>query len=226
MKKLITKLQNLYLIVASVLLGLLYQDSSSFAQGSTWTKRANIPTARNSAASCELNGKIYVIGGNQDLYSSLNTMEVYDPVTDTWDTTKAPMPTPRTEMCVAAVNGKIYAIGGAPYHYGKPVGMVAEYDPLTDTWDTTKAAMPTPREVSSWGVFNNKIYIAGGNSTLTYTLSKKLEIYDPATDTWTTGADMLAGRYAAKGTFLNDTLYVIGGVTNSPFVMTRNTGSR
>ena len=189
----------------------------SYEPADPWTQKANIPTARTYAASCELNGKIHVIGGAQDLNSSLNTMEVYDPVTDSWDTTKAPMPTGRTEMCVAAVNGKIYAISGAPHHSGNPVGMVAEYDPVTDTWDTNNLPIPTPRSEAAYGVINNKIFIAGGNISSTFTVSKKLEIYDPATNTWTAGANMLSGRYGAKGAVLNDTLYVIGGTFGSPW---------
>ncbi len=67
---------------------------------------------------------------------SVGTMEVYDPISDTWDTTKAPMPTSRVELGACAVNGKIYAIGGATNHSASPFGMVEEYDPLTDNWDT------------------------------------------------------------------------------------------
>ena len=205
------KLQNVFML--NVFVGLLLMVSISLAQSGTWTPKANIPTARFMASSCELNGKIYVIGGCKTLSSSLNTMEVYDPVTDTWDATKEDMLTARVELCVAVVNGKIYAIGGSPFHNGgTALGMVEEYDPLNDSW-ITKSPMPTARKGAACGVINNKIYVAGGSSSASgYAASNKLEVYDPATDTWTTLAIMLAARYAPMGAVLNDTLYVSGGL--------------
>ena len=99
-------MKNLFLL----LIVFLFLHLTTFAQ---WTKKSNMPTARCFASSCELRGKIYVIGGGQTNNSCLNTMEVYDPLTDTWDTTKTDMPTARAELCVCAVNYKIYTIGGA-----------------------------------------------------------------------------------------------------------------
>ena len=208
------KLHNLFLI--KVFMGLLLLVSFCFAQSGTWTPKASIPTPRCFAGSCELNGKIYVIGGSQTTSSSLNVMEVYDPITDTWDTTKTDMPTAREELCVAAVGGKIYAIGGATAHAGSPLGMVEEYDPQTDTWNTNKQPMPTARMGAAYGVINNKIYVAGGSPGPNLA-SDKLEIYDPAIDQWATGANLLAARYETEGAVLNDTLYVIGGLIGPPW---------
>jgi len=56
-------------------------------------------------------GKIYAIGGMTQPSSSFNTVEEYDPVTDTW-TMKSPMPTRRFALSASTVDGKIYAIGG------------------------------------------------------------------------------------------------------------------
>jgi len=144
-------------------------------------------------------------------------MEIYDPLTDTWDATKKNMPTARVELCAAAVNGKIYAIGGATSHTGTTLGIVEEYDPQSNNWDTNKQSMPTARMGAAYGVINNKIYVAGGAAGQNFAVSKKLEIYDPASDKWSTGADMLAGRYAANATVVNDTLYVTGGLIGSPW---------
>ena len=43
--------------------------------------------------------------------SLFNTVEEYDPTTDTWSS-KTPMPTNRTELAIGIANGKIYAIDG------------------------------------------------------------------------------------------------------------------
>ncbi len=210
------KLQNVFMINVFVFVGLLLMVSNCLAQNGTWTPQANIPTPRMEAASCELNGKIYVIGGTQDLYSSLDIMEVYDPATNTWDTTKAPMPTARVQLCVAAVDGKIYAIGGTQSHNGgTSLGMVEVYDPATNNW-TTKASMETPRKGAACGVINNLIYVAGGAAS-GYTGSTILEVYDPVEDNWTPRTNMLAARYGPVGAVLNDTFYVSGGLIGSPW---------
>ena len=211
------KLQNLFFIGVTALLGLLFIVSMGLTQVGSCNQEADIPTARCFASSCELNGKIYVIGGGQNASSCLNTMEVYDPATDNWDTTKADMPTARAELCVAAVNGKIYAIGGAYAHSGSTLGMVEVYDPVTDTWDTNKQPMPTARKGAACGIINDKIYIAGGTAVSNWVPSDKLEMYDPATDTWTSKANMLAARYEPEGAVINDTFYVSGGLIGSPW---------
>jgi hypothetical protein len=56
-------------------------------------------------------GKIYVIGGGRERPEDLQTVEMYDPTTDAWET-KADMPTWRRSHSASAVNGIIYAIGG------------------------------------------------------------------------------------------------------------------
>ncbi len=76
-----------------------------------WTKKADMPTARDSLSSSAANGRIYAIGGWMPGDVAVATMEQYDPATDTW-TKKADMPTARWSLAASAVNGMIYAIGG------------------------------------------------------------------------------------------------------------------
>jgi hypothetical protein len=53
---------------------------------------------------------LYVVGGKSGP-AYLNTVEVYDPVTNTW-TSRPALPTARGALGVANVSGSIYAIGG------------------------------------------------------------------------------------------------------------------
>jgi len=64
-----------------------------------WIVRKSMPSSRLYFAVAACSNKIYVIGGGlnpQESYApdALSTNEVYDPVTDTWET-KASMPTAR-----------------------------------------------------------------------------------------------------------------------------------
>ena len=134
----------------------------------TWSKKADMPTARIIFSTSVVDGKIYAIGGVLVTKAGLSTVEVYDPVTDTW-TTKTPMPTARHLHASAVVDGKIYIIGGGPEggadHAGPDALSVVEaYDPATDTW-TRKADMPEPRGLLSASAIGGKIYAIGGKTT-------------------------------------------------------------
>ena len=151
-----------------------------------WTKKADMPTARELLSTSVVNGKIYAIGGRIDKVLhpggpnragvtrsiEIPTVEAYDPLTDTW-TQKADMPTLSAQLSTCAVNGKIYVIG---------YSTVEEYDPVTDEWTkwTRKGDIPTGGVLSTT-VVNEKIYVVimrgdgvGGLSTV--------EEYDPGMD--------------------------------------------
>ena len=110
------------------------------------------------------NGKIYAIGGtyNYPADTVADTVEEYDPATDSW-MAKASMPTARMQLAVVtASNGKIYAIGGASSSFASVLATVEEYDPSTDSW-AAKAPMPTARLGSAAvAAPNGKIYAIGG----------------------------------------------------------------
>src|SRR5262249_12590832 len=131
----------------------------------SWSTGAPMPTARTGLVAAAVNGKVYAIGGlvNGPLFTGaptvcsiyyyvcytftmLNTLEIYDPVTNTW-TAGAPMPTARGNLAAAVVNGKIYAIGGSGTYTDFQAGTnvvatfdalatVEAYDPATDTWSS------------------------------------------------------------------------------------------
>jgi hypothetical protein len=91
----------------------------------TWTRKADMPTAREALSTSVVNGKIYAIGGVTTSGSYLSTVEEYDPATDIW-TRKADMPTAREAPSTSMVNGRIYAIGG---WVSRAISTVEEYDP-------------------------------------------------------------------------------------------------
>ena len=71
-----------------------------------------MPTPRNTNT-CVVDGKIYAIGGTSTEIKSfrLDTVEVYDPTTDTWAKAKN-MNHARAGAAVSVVDGKIYVMGG------------------------------------------------------------------------------------------------------------------
>lgn len=131
----------------------------------TWTARAPLPTAREHLSAAVLDGKIYVIGGRKlsdGALDNLDTVEVYDPATDSWDRTIAPLPRTSGGLAAASLNGRIYAFGGE--FFGAQSGvldMTAEYDPVQNTWREL-APMPVPRHGMGAVAVADTIFIIGG----------------------------------------------------------------
>ncbi|MBI5554322.1 MAG: hypothetical protein HY920_00525 [Elusimicrobia bacterium] len=182
-----------------------------------WTTKTPMPAARAEFAIAVVSNKIYVIGGESDSYDVVQTVEEYDPTTDTW-TSKADMPTARVALIAGVVGGKIYAIGGYDAGYNV-LATVEEYDPGTDTW-ASKTDMITARSNLSCGVVNNKIYVIGGEDS-SYNPFKTVEEYTPAGDTWLAKADMPTARSFLGCEVVNDKIYAMGGYDgNSTFFAT------
>jgi N-acetylneuraminic acid mutarotase len=179
-----------------------------------WTKKADMPTARNCFSASTVNGRIYAIGGVDIADKNVATVEEYDPSTDTW-TKKADMPTPRFAFSTSVVDGKIYAIGGAiDPKVGPHTTAVEEYDPATDTW-TKKADIPTKRHYLCANSAEGKVYAMGGFRAKwqDWNLALSVEEYDPATDKWTKKPEMPTARRLLSASAVKGKIYAIGGST-------------
>jgi hypothetical protein len=161
----------------------------------TWTTKASMPTPRSYFAIAAYQNKIYCIGGvvgfavddehgvfYHEVVSGVN--EVYDTVTDTWET-KRSLPDGGMVMQAHVVNGKIYVVDG---------GWVYAYDPNEDSW-VTKTVMSKPYpEWDSWpmsAAVDNKIVFTFAYSTFNFstgeTWEQKVMVYDVETDSWSGG---------------------------------------
>ena len=151
-----------------------------------WTLKTPMPTARARFGTAVYQNKIYCIGGysatinDETNYFDLDANEVYDPVSDTWES-KTPLPTSRHSPATNIVNGKIYAIGGYSITTHAILNVAEVYDPTSNMWATIT---PPPQEVGSCAsaVIDNKIYALGQGSDAWQT---SIQVYDPATDSWT-----------------------------------------
>lgn len=127
----------------------------------TWESKAPMPTPRHNPAIVVYNNIIYVFGGGgtpTDIWADLNTVEAYDPATNTW-VSKSALPTIRFKPGAAVINDKIYITGG--FSDGAMSSRVDVYCPETDTWeDATK--LPKPILFSGVVAVNNTIFVSGG----------------------------------------------------------------
>ena len=139
-----------------------------------------------------VNHLLYAVGGATAApnNTALDTVEVYDPATDSW-THKQHLNTPRGAPAVAAVNGKIYAIGGERENHGA-IDTVEEFDPATNTWTTKASEMPHPRNaVGCCHRGRQDLYHGWRNAE---GIISTVDVYDPSLDTWTTVASLPTAR--------------------------------
>jgi N-acetylneuraminic acid mutarotase len=158
----------------------------------TWTSLAAMPQGRNHTAAATDGSKFYIFGGRDGpnaVANGFNTVQIYDPVTNTWTSTEsgssvAPLPQARGGMGKAVYyNGEFYIMGGetldgpgatADHVYNR----VDIYNPATNTW---RLGPPMPR--ARHGIFPlyyaGRIYVAGGGVHSGGSQSMVLEIYTP-----------------------------------------------
>jgi N-acetylneuraminic acid mutarotase len=194
-----------------MLLALSTTDFGDVMQTNPWSYKSPMPTARNLFTLCEVNGRLYAIGGSRTVTASVVTVEMYDPETDSWSE-KSHLPSVECANAASVVNNKIYVFGGASRVYGSAHSATYEYDPATDSW-IGKADMPTPRAYMSAGAVDGKIYVIGGTSIAGPSLVpyNTVEMYDPATDTWQKKSDMPTPRAVHTASVVGGKIYVFGG---------------
>jgi N-acetylneuraminic acid mutarotase len=164
-----------------------------------------------------MNGKLYVVGGWNGT-NALGTLEVYDPLTNTWATGFAPLPTPRFAFSVGVVGDTLYTVGGYDSNTGAIFTTVEAYDRLTDTW-STKASLPVKNYNNSVQVLNGILYSIGGggyNGDVVNTVFA----YDPSSNSWSTQPSMLSTRGAGMATgVFGQNIFVVGGLSSADQIL-------
>ncbi len=90
---------------------------------------------------------VYVIGG--DYEGDLDTVRVYNPVEDSWDTAASLPYAVIFSDSILARNGYIYVLGGADSSYtgdGSPYSSVLRYSVADDEWATAGASLGSGRD--------------------------------------------------------------------------------
>lgn len=170
---------------------------------SLWEERSGImPTPRSENAAAVIDGLIYIPGGNDVDSLPTDSLEVYDPQTDTW-AVRAPMPEPRHHMMTASYNGRLYAFGGV-YQQG-PLTTAWVYNPATNAWAAI-ADLPEPRQAGAAVTLDDAIYIVGGTGS-----SRALLRYNPASNSWDELAPLITTREHNQAVALDGKIYALAG---------------
>ncbi|MEM6854752.1 MAG: kelch repeat-containing protein, partial [Planctomycetota bacterium] len=164
--------------------------------GGSWTQLADAPLFRNSAAVGTDGEKMYIFGGRfggDAPGNGFTSVMIYDPATDTWESSEDPAPGSSTlaELPQARggivnapfIDGEFYVIGGETDNdpAANANGLfdrVDIYDPVTNTW-REGAPMLTPRHGIYPVAHAGAIYIPGGGVVKGASNSNVFDVYYP-----------------------------------------------
>jgi N-acetylneuraminic acid mutarotase len=170
-----------------------------------WSEGATMPQARTNHSTAVVDGKIYVMGGNNQTNAGstmLSSVDMYDPALNSW-TSRASMPGVRAGHTSTVVDGKIYVVGGESVMYTTKHSTVWEYDPVNNFWDT-KASTPQTMSDHSAVAYDGYVWVFPGTNNNAYA-------YEVAADTWWQGTSSSA-RYENHATVrVGTSIFLLGG---------------
>ncbi|XP_056263451.1 kelch-like protein 2 isoform X2 [Pseudoliparis swirei] len=173
----------------------------------SWMEIAPMNVARSELGLVMLDGFVYAVGGWEGC-SRLDSVECYNPHTDSWQFTKS-VKMAVTSPAVVAMDGLLYVTGVAVLEDGDGTDFTQVYNPKTSVW-TEVAPMQIARSGSVACMLKGKIYAIGGWHASTEN-SDKVECYSPKTDQWTMCAPMKERRYRPVADVVDGKIYVLGG---------------
>jgi N-acetylneuraminic acid mutarotase len=200
-------------------------NESGLVQGyvsssNTWGYGSNYGfTPRTRASTGVLNGLIYVVGGyNPGITGNnggyLQTVEAYNPLTNTWNDTLSSMGILRANAGVGVVNGILYVFGGITN--SGSTNVMQAYNPTSNLW-TFKASLPFSGS-GDGVVVNGVLYAFSDVTDSVASNSPTVYAYNPSTDTWTSHCQMPNHRAGFGVVAVSNDLYAIGGLgVSTPF---------
>ena len=154
-------------------------------QRSEWTSLTPLPMSFSAAAGASLNGRFWVIGGDNSPEADGRQVFSYDVDSDRWRR-EPRLPATRMNLAAVAFRGKLYAIGGLdPFH---PTKTVFVYDPRARRW-SRGTPMRVALHAHSASVYRGEIWVFGGRDR-SVARQRGVWIYNAERDAWRRGAPL------------------------------------
>jgi trimeric autotransporter adhesin len=177
-----------------------------------WTAAGGLATARyGHTASMLPNGKVLAVGGITHGEAYLNSVELYDPATNSWSAAPS-IPTPRSSHTATLLrNGKLLVVGGYSLNFLRTPSAQL-YDAASNTWSDAASLTAGRAYHTATLLANGKVLVAGGQGNGNPSFMASAELYDPDTDTWSPAGNMSTSRmYHAAALLPNGHVLVVGG---------------
>jgi large repetitive protein len=166
------------------------------------------------AATRLADGRVLVVGGEDQNYAMLASVELYDPKSDTFSDA-APLPEPRDHHTATLLaNGQVLVVGGGE---GSEISLpdgngtldsAVLYDPAANTWKTTGHLHHARAGHRAALLDDGRVLVVGGGDGVGYSCAAihpnctiatsvgTAEIYDPKSGTWKDTGSLAQPRLA------------------------------
>ncbi|KAH8741695.1 POZ+kelch domain protein with kelch repeats at the C-terminus [Cryptosporidium ryanae] len=191
----------------------LYDEKFSIDNNSNlcWSIVKSMITPRAFGSSSDINNSnCALFGGYNNMSKALETMEIYDPLTDSWRQGPSMSTRRRNLSSVTLDDGRIFAIGG--FDGENIIGLTEFYDPRLKYW-FSGPQLNVPRSSSSCVKLDQyTIAIIGG--TRGDKRLKSIELFDIRRNLWEIldSIELLEARSGATAYSLHGKVCVWGGV--------------
>ncbi|MEP6922211.1 MAG: kelch repeat-containing protein [bacterium] len=177
-------------------------------------------TARYSQTATLLpDGNVLIAGGSDDfdLFTTLASVELYDPEAGRWTSTSG-LGTPRIfHEATLLPSGKILASGGYAREGGPPTTLLSAvlYDSASRTWADTGRLNEARESHTATLLRGGQVLVVGGSDWNLHQTVKSAELYDLSTGSFTRTADLNTARENHSATLLSNGKVLVAGGSNS-----------
>ncbi|XP_049523034.1 alpha-scruin [Dermacentor silvarum] len=189
-----------------------------------WDKAADMLHPRACHGAAVVHEKIMVVGGKDDKGEILNSVELYNPASDSWVPYRS-LPLPIMGCGVGYLAGLVYVVGGVTTKRQVFAGMVpAEVlstvhttDPNERTW-LRRPSLPEPRAYCTALTIHHELWLAGGlkpsgRDPAGFTNVVDVLAFDSLRGRWEFRFKLSRPRHAVAAANADDRVYVVGGMT-------------
>jgi Tol biopolymer transport system component/N-acetylneuraminic acid mutarotase len=193
-----------------------------------WSNLSPMPLPKHGFQMAAFKNYIYVFGGftysdqHQPKWKSVDTIERYNILTNTWSTLTNKLPRSRSSNALAVVNNLAYLIGGwdstprfKDDKSGKFHSEIDTFDFLNEKVNTIPQNLPSPLRRALTAVsMNNSIYLLGGigEGTSHFEWVNNLIEFNPQTGLWKELSPLPFATFAPGAGVINDNIYLVGGM--------------
>lgn len=187
-------------------------------QHGQWQERAALPQARSHLAAAALDGRIHVVGGQQQGWpewlagGATHRHDIYDPSSDSWRHAQR-FPHASSRLALCANNGKLHAMGGlrvGPFALGGARATRGHfaYHAHGDHW-VRLPPLAHPNCDGAAVQADGNIYLAGGHGR--HEVTNEVHAFGAADGRWHEHGAMLGRRAGFGLSYRGSGLYAIGG---------------
>nr|XP_020668368.1 kelch-like protein 33 [Pogona vitticeps] len=182
-----------------------------------WERLADMTSCRSYFQVVFLDGFFYAMGGSSNDVYCLDSVECYEPKTNTWRPCE-PLPAPLCGHAACVLDSSIYVCGGSDGSC-RCHSTLIRY--LPGAPPIPLATMREERAGHAMEVLNGQIYVAGGlrwrDGHGGYADQLACETYNPKLDVWVALSPLPQPHVIAASAVLEGELYILGGYSHDTY---------